>query len=63
MEKKMITLSNMALVLFGYQAERAAAKVVRKAPVRPTWYKGEQLSFPFPSRSPYLSDGYLICSG
>lgn len=61
MEKKTITLSNMALVHSDYQADRAAAKVDRKASVRPTWPKGEQVSFPF--RSLYLSDGYLVCSG
>ena len=33
MEKKTITLSNVALVQFGYQADRAAAKVVRKGSV------------------------------
>ena len=31
MERKMITLSNMVLPHFSYQAARAAAKAVRKA--------------------------------
>ena len=61
MEKKTITLSNVALVQFGHQADRAAAKVVRKGSV-PHGLAGNK-SPRLPSSSPYQPDGYLVYSG